>query len=164
MLDKYDARTVTSLERSAEAQRQAIENAGKTNEQAVSEAWEKIREATKAKMEEYDSDLATHKIDDNTYWAQRKAYLEAHRDEESEEWWKYYDAVNDHYDKLSKTEKTAADKSAKEAETALKDSYSKRYEALKRQQKENGYDDQWLADELKKMLSELTEGSELYNT
>lgn len=116
MLDKYDARTVTSLERSAEAQRQAIENAGKTNEQAVSEAWEKIREATKAKMEEYDSDLATHKIDDNTYWAQRKAYLEAHRDEESEEWWKYYDAVTDHYDKLSKTEKTAADKAAKEAD------------------------------------------------
>lgn len=164
MLDKYDARTVTSLERSAEAQRQAIENAGKTNEQAVSEAWEKIREVTKAKMEEYDSDLATHKIDDNTYWAQRKAYLEAHRDEDSEEWWKYYDAVNDHYDKLSKTEKTAADKSAKEAETALKDSYSKRYEALKRQQKENGYGDSWLADGLKKMLSELTEGSELYNT
>lgn len=164
MLDKYDARTVTSLERSAEAQRQAIENAGKTNEQAVSEAWEKIREATKAKMEEYDSDLATHKIDDNTYWAQRKAYLEAHRDEESEEWWKYYDAVTDHYDKLSETEKTAADKSAKEAETALKDSYSKRYEALKRQQKENGYGDSWLADELKKMLSELTKGSDLYNT
>lgn len=164
MLDKYDARTVTSLERSAEAQRQAIENAGKTNEQAVSEAWEKIREATKAKMEEYDSDLATHKIDDNTYWAQRKAYLEAHRDEESEEWWKYYDAVTDHYDKLSKTEKTAADKSAKEAETALKDSYSKRYEALKRQQKEKGYGDSWLADELKKMISELSEGSDLYNT
>ena len=164
MLDKYDARTVTSLERSAEAQRQAIENAGKTNEQAVSEAWEKIREATKAKMEEYDSDLATHKIDDTQYWAQRKAYLEAHRDEDSEEWWKYYDAVNDHYDKLSETEKTAADKAAKEAENALKESYSQKYEALKRQQKENGYDDQWLADGLKKMISELTEGSELYNT
>ena len=164
MLDKYDARTVTSLERSAEAQRQAIENVGKTNEQAVSEAWEKIREATKAKMEEYDSDLATHKIDDTQYWAQRKAYLEAHRDEDSEEWWKYYDAVNDHYDKLSETEKTAADKAAKEAENALKESYSRKYEALKRQQKENGYDDQWLADGLKKMISELTEGSDLYNT
>ena len=164
MLDKYDARTVTSLERSAEAQRQAIENVGKTNEQAVSEAWEKIREATKAKMEEYDSDLATHKIDDTQYWAQRKAYLEAHRDEDSEEWWKYYDAVNDHYDKLSETEKTAADKAAKEAENALKESYSQKYEALKRQQKENGYGDSWLADELKKMLSELTEGSDLYNT
>jgi len=163
-INKYDAQTLVSLERSAEAQANAQANAGKTNEQAVSEAWEKIREATKAKMEEYDSDLATHKIDDTQYWAQRKAYLEAHRDEESEEWWKYYDAVTDHYDKLSKTEKTAADKSAKEAETALKDSYSKRYEALKRQQKENGYGDSWLADELKKMISELSEGSDLYNT
>lgn len=163
-INKYDAQTLVSLERSAEAQANAQANAGKTNEQAVSEAWEKIREATKAKMEEYDSDLATHKIDDNTYWAQRKAYLEAHRDEESEEWWKYYDAVNDHYDKLSETEKTAADKAAKEAENALKESYSQKYEALKRQQKENGYDDQWLADELKKTLSELTEGSDLYNT
>lgn len=163
-INKYDAQTLVSLERSAEAQANAQANAGKTNKQAVEDAWAKIRETTKAKMEEYDSDLATHKIDDNTYWAQRKAYLEAHRDEESEEWWKYYDAVTDHYDKLSKTEKTAADKSAKEAETALKDSYSKRYEALKRQQKENGYGDSWLADELKKMLSELTEGSDLYNT
>ena len=143
---------------------EAAANSVKSGEEALASAWEHIRETTKAKMEEYDSDLATHKIDDNTYWAQRKAYLEAHRDEESEEWWKYYDAVNDHYDKLSKTEKTAADKSAKEAEAVLKDSYSKRYEALKRQQKENGYGDSWLADELKKMLSELTKGSDLYNT
>lgn len=164
-INKYDAQTLVSLERSAEAQANAQANAGKTNKQAVEDAWAKIRETTKAKMDELDDQLATHKIiDDNTYWAQRKAYLEAHRDEESEEWWKYYDAVTDHYDKLSKTEKTAADKSAKEAETALKDSYSKRYEALKRQQKENGYGDSWLADELKKMLSELTEGSDLYNT
>ena len=163
-INKYDAQTLVSLERSAEAQANAQANAGKTNKQAVEDAWAKIRETTKAKMDELDDQLATHKIDDTQYWAQRKAYLEAHRDEESEEWWKYYDAVTDHYDKLSKTEKTAADKSAKEAENALKESYSQKYEALKRQQKENGYDDQWLADELKKMLSELTEGSDLYNT
>ena len=143
---------------------EAAANSVKSGEEALASAWEHIRATTKAKMEEYDSDLATHKIDDNTYWAQRKAYLEAHRDEESEEWWKYYDAVTDHYDKLSETEKTAADKAAKEAENALKESYSQKYEALKRQQKENSYGDSWLADELKKMLSELTEGSELYNT
>nr|DAP35255.1 MAG TPA: tail tape measure protein [Caudoviricetes sp.] len=95
---------------------EAAANSVKSGEEALASAWEHIRATTKAKMEEYDSDLATHKIDDNTYWAQRKAYLEAHRDEESEEWWKYYDAVTDHYDKLSKTEKTAADKSAKEAD------------------------------------------------
>ncbi len=143
---------------------EAAANSVKSGEEALASAWEHIRETTKAKMDELDDQLATHKIDDTQYWAQRKAYLEAHRDEESEEWWKYYDAVTGHYDKLSKTEKTAADKSAKEAETALKDSYSKRYEALKRQQKKNGYGDSWLADELKKMISELSEGSDLYNT
>lgn len=95
---------------------EAAANSVKSGEEALASAWEHIRATTKAKMEEYDSDLATHKIDDNTYWAQRKAYLEAHRDEDSEEWWKYYDAVTDHYDKLSKTEKTAADKAAKEAD------------------------------------------------
>lgn len=95
---------------------EAAANSVKSGEEALASAWEHIRATTKAKMEEYDSDLATHKIDDTQYWAQRKAYLEAHRDEESEEWWKYYDAVNDHYDKLSKTEKTAADKAAKEAD------------------------------------------------
>ena len=139
-------------------------NSVKSGEEALASAWEHIRATTKAKMDELDDQLATHKIDDTQYWARRKAYLEAHQDKESEEWWKYYDKVTDHYDKLSETEKTAADKAAKEAENALKDSYSKRYEALKRQQKENGYGDSWLADELKKMLSELTEGSELYNT
>ncbi len=143
---------------------EAAANSVKSGEEALASAWEHIRATTKAKMDELDNQLATHKIDDNTYWAQRKAYLEAHRDEDSEEWWKYYDAVNDHYDKLSETEKTAADKAAKEAENALKESYSQKYEALKRQQKENGYDDQWLADELKKMISELSEGSDLYNT
>ena len=93
---------------------EAAANSVKSGEEALESAWEHIRATTKAKMDELDGQLATHKIDDNTYWAQRKAYLEAHRDEDSEEWWKYYDAVNDHYDKLSKTEKTAADKSAKE--------------------------------------------------
>lgn len=164
LLTQYNEQEIAAMEQHNAEKEDIISKSGNTAEAAVASAWEHIRETTKAKMDELDDQLATHKIDDNTYWAQRKAYLEAHRDEESEEWWKYYDAVTDHYDKLSKTEKTAADKSAKEAETALKDSYSKRYEALKRQQKENGYGDSWLADELKKMLFELSEGNELYNT
>lgn len=164
ILTQYNEQEIAVMEQHNAERADIISKSGNTAEEAVASAWEHIRATTKAKMDELDDQLATHKIDDNTYWAQRKAYLEAHRDEDSEEWWKYYDAVNDHYDKLSETEKTAADKSAKEAETALKDSYSKRYEALKRQQKENGYGDSWLADGLKKMISELSEGSDLYNT
>lgn len=113
--ETIDEATDNSVKHMGEV-REAATNSVKSGEEALTSAWEHIRATTKAKMEEYDSDLATHKIDDNTYWAQRKAYLEAHRDEESEEWWKYYDAVTDHYDKLSKTEKTAADKAAKEAD------------------------------------------------
>ena len=164
ILTQYNEQEIAVMEQHNAEKEDIISKSGNTAEAAVASAWEHIRATTKAKMDELDDQLATHKIDDTQYWAQRKAYLEAHRDEDSEEWWKYYDAVNDHYDKLSETEKTAADKAAKEAETALKDSYSKRYEALKRQQKENGYGDSWLADELKKMLSELSEGSDLYNT
>lgn len=156
-LNKYDEQTVANLERSAEEQARAQANAGKTNEQAVAEAWEKIRETTKAEMDKYDSELATHKIDDTEYWEKRKAYLEAHRDEESEEWWKYYDEVTEHYKKLSETEKKAADKS-------LENTYSERYESLKRTQKEKGYNDQWLADELKKMIGDMETGTDLYYT
>lgn len=164
ILAQYNEQEIAVMEQHNAERADIISKSGNTAEEAVASAWEHIRATTKAKMDELDDQLATHKIDDTQYWAQRKAYLEAHRDEEGEEWWKYYDKVTDHYDKLSKTEKTAADKAAKEAENALKESYSQKYESLKRQQKENGYDDQWLADELKKMLSELAEGSELYNT
>ena len=148
-LSKYDDQTIANLQRSAEAQAQAQANAGKTNEDAVSEAWKKIRETTKAEMDKYDNELATHKIGESEYFAKRKAYLEAHRDEESEEWWAYYDDVNDYYDKLAKEEKAAADKEADEAAKALKEAENKKkeetkkaWEAAEREQQEKGYDDE----------------------
>ena len=168
-LSKYDDQTIANLQRSAEAQAQAQANAGKTNEDAVSEAWEKIRETTKAEMDKYDNELATHKIGEPEYWAKRKAYLESHRDEESEEWWAYYDDVNDYYDKLAKEEKAAADKEADEAAKALKEAENKKkeetkkaWEAAEREQQEKGYDDEWLLNEYQKILDTLDKGSDLY--
>lgn len=168
-LSKYDDQTIANLQRSAEAQAQAQANAGKTNEDAVSEAWEKIRETTKAEMDKYDKELATHKIEEPEYWAKRKAYLESHRDEESEEWWKYYDKVNDYYEKLAEEEKKAADKALKEQEQAqkeaaakLKQSVSDAWSAAEREQQEKGYDDEWLLAEYKKVLDTLDKGSDLY--
>lgn len=168
-LSKYDDQTIANLQRSAEAQAQAQANAGKTNEDAVSEAWEKIRKTTKAEMDKYDNELATHKIGEPEYWAKRKAYLEAHRDEESEEWWAYYDDVNDYYDKLAKEEKAAADKEADEAAKALKEAENKKkeetkkaWEAAEREQQEKGYDDEWLLNEYQKILDTLDKGSDLY--
>ena len=168
-MNKYDDLTIANLQRSAEAQAQAQANAGKTNEDAVSEAWEKIRETTKAEMDKYDKGLATHKIEEPEYWAKRKAYLESHRDEESEEWWKYYDKVNDYYDQLAKEEKAAADKEADEAAKALKEADNKKkeetkkaWEAAEREQQEKGYDDEWLLNEYQKILDTLDKGSDLY--
>ena len=162
-IDKYDDKTLANLERSAEEQARAQANAGKTNEQAVSEAWENIRATTKAEMDKYDDELATHKIDDAEYWAKRKTYLETHRDEESKEWWAYYDAVNQHYEKLSEEERKAAEKAAdeaakaaekaeKEKADALKKSTSDAWSAAEREQQEKGFDDEWLLNEYKKIL------------
>lgn len=169
----YDDKTLANLERSAEEQARAQANAGKTNEQAVSEAWGNIRATTKAEMDKYDDELATHKIDDAEYWAKRKAYLETHRDEESKEWWAYYDAVNQHYEKLSEEERKAAEKAAdeaakaaekaeKEKADALKKSTSDAWSAAEREQQEKGYDDEWLLNEYQKILDTLEKGSDLY--
>ena len=168
-IDKYDDKTLANLERSAEEQARAQANAGKTNEQAVADAWQKIRETTKAEMDKYDHELATHKIGEKEYFAKRKAYLEAHRDEESKEWWAYYDDVNDYYDRLAKEEKAAADKEADEAAKAIKEAQDKKKEdtakawaAAEREQREKGYDDEWLLNEYQKILDTLEKGSDLY--
>lgn len=149
----------------------SINNVGKTNREALDEVWANILdpEKLKAKMDEYDKELATHKIEEPEYWAKRKAYLESHRDEESEAWWKYYD-------KVTEAEKKAADKAAKEQEKIQKEADKKQkeavnkkkeevkkaWEAAEREQQEKGYDDEWLLAEYKKVLDTLDKGSDLY--
>ncbi|MGN0508565.1 MAG: hypothetical protein ACI4GX_04975 [Ruminococcus sp.] len=172
-IDKYDDETLKRLERQAEEQAQIQTNAGKTNKQAIEEFWENRRATTKAEMEKYDSELATHKIDDTEYWAKRKAYLEAHKDEESADWWAYYDAVNQHYEKLSEEERKAAEKAASESKKALEKAAKEKADALKkatsdawaaaeREQQEKGYGDEWLLNEYQKILDTLEKGSDLY--
>lgn len=163
--------TVKHMGEVNEAAANSLNNVGKTNRQALDEVWAKILdpEKTKAEMEKYDKELALHKIDDGEYWAKRKKYLESHRDEESEEWWKYYDAVNDYYDKLAKEEKAAAEKEAdetanahKEAENKKKEAIKKAWEAAEKEQEKNGYSDEWLLGEYQKILDTLEKGSDLY--
>ncbi len=126
MLAKYDNETVRRIEEAADSQARARENAGNTNADAISSAWDKIRETTAAKMQELDDQLAAHQIDDSSYWSQRKSYLEAHRDEENQEWWTWYDEVNAHYEKLAETEENAREQALKEDTSAAK----KRFDAL----------------------------------
>lgn len=149
----------------------SINNVGKTNREALDEAWANILdpEKLKAKMDEYDKELATHKIEEPEYWAKRKAYLESHRDEESEEWWKYYDKVTEAEkkaaDKATKEQEKIqkeADKKQKEADNKKKEEVKKAWSAAEREQQEKGYDDEWLLAEYKKVLDTLDKGSDLY--
>lgn len=149
----------------------SINNVGKTNREALDEVWANILdpEKLKAKMDEYDKELATHKIEEPEYWAKRKAYLESHRNEESEEWWKYYDKTIEEEkkaaDKAAKEQEEIqkeADKKQKEAEDKKKEETKKAWEAAEREQQEKGYDDEWLLNEYQKILDTLDKGSDLY--
>ena len=162
ILNTFDERSLQNFDRSSEERARVQANAGKTSQQAIEEFWERRRETTKAEMDKYDDELATHKIGEKEYFAKRKAYLEAHRDEESKEWWAYYDKVNEYYEKLSEEEKKAAEKAAKEAADALKKTTSDAWAAVEREQQEKGYDDEWLLNEYQKILDTLEKGSDLY--
>lgn len=149
----------------------SINNVGKTNREALDEAWANILdpEKLKAKMDEYDKELATHKIDNDEYLSKRKAYLESHRNEESEEWWKYYDKTIEEEkkaaDKAAKEQEKIqkeADKKQKEADNKKKEEVKKAWEAAEREQQEKGYDDEWLLNEYQKILDTLDKGSDLY--
>lgn len=159
---QYTADSITNIERSAEEKAKAQANAGKTNEQAIAEVWAKIRETTKSEMDKYDNELATHKIDDSQYWAKRKAYLEAHRDSESAEWWAYYDEVQAHYRKLSETERAEAETYAKESESNLKTAVQEKFRDLETEQLENGYDDSWLLEQERAFIETLDHNSDVY--
>lgn len=149
----------------------SINNVGKTNREALDEVWANILdpEKLKEKMDEYDKELATHKIDNDEYLSKRKAYLESHRNEESEEWWKYYDKTIEEEkkaaDKAAKEQEKIqkeADKKQKEADNKKKEEVKKAWEAAEREQQEKGYDDEWLLAEYKKVLDTLDKGSDLY--
>lgn len=172
-IDKYDAETIRKMEEAGHQRQNIIENQGRTNTDAVGAVWENIRTATNEKMAQLDNDLATHKITEDEYWAQRKEYLEKHRDEENAEWWKLYDEVTEHYEKLSETERKAAEKAAKDkadadkkqADNAIKNRESnvkKSIAQIERTAQEQGLGSDWERDRFKELADSLEYGSDLY--
>lgn len=81
-------------------------------------------------LEGIEHDLATHQITEEQYWERRKELLEKCRDEDSEDWWKYYDETEEHYQKLSETERKAQEKAAKEAQENAKKQEQARLKAI----------------------------------
>lgn len=126
-------------------------------------------------LSDLENKYAIHQVSEEQYWAQRKAILEQYRDESDAEWWKLYDQVTAHYDKLAETEakaaKDAADKAAREAEkaerdkqAALKKSVEDTFRDLETQQMEsNGaLSKEWLWEQENEFVESLDHDSDLY--
>lgn len=126
-------------------------------------------------LSDLENKYAIHQVSEEQYWARRKAILEQYRDESDAEWWKLYDQVTAHYDKLAETEakaaKDAADKAAREAEkaerekqAALKKSVEDTFRDLETQQMEsNGaLSKEWLWEQENEFIESLDHDSDLY--
>lgn len=104
----------------------------------VADSTKKLGEKQKSvlvqSMEALERLYKQRKLTEEQYQGQRLEYLEKHRNEESDEWTKYYDSVQTYYEKLADTEQKAAEKAAQEREknfTTIIDAYSKQVEQLR---------------------------------
>ena len=96
------------------------------------------------------------------YWADRLALLEANRNEEDQQWIKYYSQTKQHYEKAVETENKAQEQAKKEAETSLKNSIEDKFRELETEQLQKGYDDSWLLEQERAFLETLDHNSETY--
>ena len=100
------------------------------------------------------------------YWADRLALLEANRNEEDQQWIKYYSQTKQHYEKAVETERKAAEaaetKAKKEAESKLKESVENKFRELETEQLQKGYDDSWILEQERAFLETLDHNSETY--
>lgn len=114
-----------------------------------------------------DNAYALSNYDSETqYWADRLALLEANRNEEDQQWIKYYSQTKQHYEKAVETERKAAEaaetKAKKEAESKLKESVENKFRELETEQLQKGYDDSWLLEQERAFLETLDHNSEAY--
>lgn len=115
-----------------------------------------------AALKDLEDKYAVHKVTEEQYWSDRKAYLEKYRNEESAEWWKLYDEVTSHYEKLADTESKAAQTAAKEQESALKQAVEDKFRELETEQLEKSYDDTWLLEQKRAFIETLDHNSDIY--
>lgn len=96
---------------------------------------EKQKSVLAQNMEGFERLYKQRKITEEEYQKRRLEYLEKHRDEESDEWTKYYDSVQTYYEKLSETEEKAAKKAAEEAKKnfqTILDTYDKQLQDVQK--------------------------------
>lgn len=125
----------------------------------VKQSWEDLV----SDLEDLDSNLAIHSITEEDYWSERRKLLEESQYKESEDWWKYYDAVTDHYDKLSETEKAAQDEKIKTQKEKDKKALEDKIDALKlKEETEDSYTKEMLYNEMEILIAGLDKESDLY--
>lgn len=122
----------------------------------------KMAEDRDKALQELDGTYKIHGKTDDEYWAEKLSILETYRDESSEEWWKLYDEVQKHYEKLSETEATALKKAEKEQEEAIKNYVTNKFRDLETEQLIKGYDDSWLNEQKRNIIEELDYNTDLY--
>ena len=120
-------------------------------------------DALKAAVTQIDNayDLGRYSSE-KAYWADRLALLEANRNEEDQQWIKYYSQTKEHYEKAVENEAKEAQKAVKEQETALKNSIEDKFRELETEQLKKGYDDSWLLEQKRAVIETLDHNTDLY--
>ncbi len=116
-----------------------------------------------ASLEDLENDFAIHAMDENTYWDEHRRLLEESPYKDDKKWWKEYDKVTAHYDKLAETEKKAQEDAAKERQETLEKSIDDQIDALKNRNKlDSKYTEKMLYDDMEKTISGLDKQSDIY--
>ncbi|MCM1328844.1 MAG: hypothetical protein NC253_05320 [Ruminococcus sp.] len=111
----------------------AFESGGDEVSDEIKKSTAKEKSALALAMEAMERSYKQRQITEEQYQKQRLEYLNAHQDLESDEWTKYYDSVQTYYEKLTETERQAAEKAIQETQKTFKsmlDEYDKQLENI----------------------------------
>lgn len=133
---KWGDEEIRAYEESNRARESAMRNEGKTNSDIVSDIWENITERTKAELARLDEEYAKHNITREQYLQQGIKYLEEHRNEESVEWWEWYDSLTAELAEITEAEKKQYEKNKSEKVDAILDLSESVTNAVKQAKKE----------------------------
>ena len=147
----------------AEAEAKRIEELNRKNAELVKLGVKQTWEELETSLADLDNDLAIKNVSEDDYWTKRRKLLEESQYKESADWWKYYDEVTDHYEKLSETELKAQEAAYKEQQSALKDSIDDQISLVKEKQELNDeFTKEMMYNEMETIISGLDKESDLY--
>ena len=131
---KANAEAILAREKErAEKWKQAQVEAGEAAASGAEEEAEIIASTFEEAQADLENRLKTHKVTEAEYWQERREIADRYRDEESADWWEYYDKITEYYDKQAETEAKAREKEQSEREKAqkkLESDYKKRFDVI----------------------------------